>query len=119
VSDLNPTVRVQFNTMKIICAEAGADLSDRLDEARAAGNEALVRAIIDRMQTLISKVLEIRRAEIAYLNSTLADEVALRRLQNAIRAADAGLKQMQRLTTVLDGAAKLLGVLARLARQFV
>lgn len=119
MSDLNPTVRVQFNTLKIICAEAGADLSDRLAEARAAGDQAMVNSIVAQMQNLISKVLEIRKAEIAYLNSTLADDAALKRLQNSIRAADAGLKKMAKLATVLDGAAKLLGVLGKLAKQFV
>lgn len=119
MSDLNATVRVQFNTLKIICAEAGADMSDRLAEARAAGDQAMVNAIVAQMQKLISRVLEIRKAEIAYLNSTLADEAALKRLQNSIRAADAGLKQMAKLVTVLEGAAKLLTVLGKLARQFV
>jgi hypothetical protein len=119
MSDLNPTVRVQFNTLKIICAEAGADLSDRLAEARATGNKPMEDAIVAQMQKLIGKVLEIRKAEIAYLNSTLADDAALKKLQSSIRAADAGLKRMQKLTTVLDGAAKLLTVLGKLAKQFV
>jgi hypothetical protein len=115
MTDLNATARVQFNTLKIICAEALADLADRLVEA---GDETLRRAILDRMQALNGKVLEIRRAEIAYLNATLAEDAALKRLQGAIRTADAGLKKMQKLQTVLEGATKLLGVLGKLAKQF-
>lgn len=115
MTDLNATARVQFNTLKIICAEALADLADRLAEA---GDDGLRRSIIDRMQGLNGRVLEIRRAEIAYLNATLAEDVALKRLQGAIRTADSGLKQMQKLQTVLEGATKLLGVLGKLARQF-
>jgi len=118
MTDLTATARVQFNTLKIICAEALADLADRLKDAISAQDEALKRAIIDRMQALNGKVLEIRRAEIAYLNATLADDQALRRLQGAIRSADAGLKKMQKLQTVLEGVTKLLGVLTRLAQQF-
>lgn len=119
MTELNATARVQFNTLKIICAEALADLSDRLTEAISERDEVLKRAIIDQMQALNGKVLEIRRAEIAYLNSTLADDAALKRLQGAIRSADAGLKKMQKLQTVLEGATKLLGVLSKLAKQFV
>ena len=115
MTDLNATARVQFNTLKIICAEALADLADRLAEAP---DEPMRRQITDRMQGLTSKVLEIRRAEIAYLNATLAEDVALKRLQGAIRMADAGLKQLQKLQTVLDGATRLLGVLGKLAKQF-
>lgn len=115
MTDLNATARVQFNTLKIICAEALADLADRLAEA---GDDGLRRSIIDRMQGLNGRVLEIRRAEIAYLNATLAEDVALKRLQGAIRTADAGLKQLQKLQTVLEGATRLLGVLGKLARQF-
>jgi hypothetical protein len=118
MTDLSPTARVQFNTLKIICAEALADLADRLKDAIAAPDEPLKRAIIDQIQKLNGRVLEIRRAEISYLNSTLADDVALKRLQGAIRSADAGLKKMQKLQTVLEGATKLLGVLGKLARQF-
>ena len=98
MTDLNATARVQFNTLKIICAEALADLADRLAEA---GDDGLRRSIIDRMQGLNGRVLEIRRAEIAYLNATLAEDVALKRLQGAIRTADAGLKQLQKLQTCL------------------
>ena len=119
MTELSATARVQFNTLKIICAEALADLADRLKEAIADRDEALKRAIIDRIQALNGKVLEIRQAEIAYLNATLADDLALKRLQGAIRSADAGLKKMQKLQTVLEGAAKLLVVLTKLAKQFV
>ena len=115
MTDLNATARVQFNTLKIICAEALADLADRLAEA---GDDGLRRQIIDRMQGLNGRVLEFRRAEIAYLNATLAEDVALKRLQGAIRTADAGLKQLKKLQTVLEGATRLLGVLGKLARQF-
>jgi DNA anti-recombination protein RmuC len=118
MTELNATARVQFNTLKIICAEALADLADRLKEAIAEKDETLKRAIIDQIQALNGKVLEIRRAEIAYLNSTLADDQALRKLQGAIRSADAGLKKMQKLQTVLEGATKLLGVLTKLSKQF-
>jgi hypothetical protein len=114
----NPTSRVQFNTLKIISTEAMADLNDRLREARADGNDALARDLIDAIRKLMDRMLEIRRAEIAYLNSTLADTTAMQRLQTAIRNADLGLKKMQDLATALEGASKLISVLTRLARLF-
>jgi hypothetical protein len=97
------------------------DRYDRSERNRAGPvqHEGLRRSILDRIQALNGKVLEIRRAEIAYLNATLAEDAALKRLQSAIRTADAGLKKMQKLQTVLEGATKLLGVLGKLAKQFV
>lgn len=118
MTNLTATARVQFNTMKIICSEAMAELHERLDEARATGDEALVRDLIDAIRKLMGRMVEIRRAEIAYLNSTLAEDTALQRLQRAIRNADAGLTGMKNLAEALAGAAKLIGVLGRLVALF-
>lgn len=114
----NPTSRVQFNTLKIICAEAMADLNDRLQEARDDGNDGLARDLIDAIRKLLDRMLEIRKAEIAYMNSTLPDATALQRLQTAIRNADIGLKRLDKLATALEGASKIISVLTRLVRLF-
>jgi hypothetical protein len=118
MTNLTATARVQFNTLKIICSEAMAELHERLDEARAAGDEALVRDLLDAIRKLMGRMVEIRRAEIAYLNSTLAEDTGLQRLQKAIRNADSGLNGMKKLAEALAGAAKLIGLLGRLVALF-
>jgi hypothetical protein len=118
MTNLSPTARVQFNTLKIICHEAMTELHERLNEARAMGDEGLARDLIDMIRKLLVRMNEIRAAEIAYLNSTLADDVALKKLQKAIANADAGLNAMKDLVRVLAGATRLIGVLARLVALF-
>ncbi|MGQ0566173.1 MAG: hypothetical protein ACT4OK_14045 [Gemmobacter sp.] len=95
-----------------------ADLDARTDEARAANNDALVADLNQEMIQLMGHMIQIRRGEIAYDNSTLPEPTALSRLQKAIRDADSGLKALERLAKALAGARKIVGVLARLAGLF-
>lgn len=118
MAKLNATARVQFNTLKIICSEAIAELDERTDEARRNGDDALVAELNQQMNALMVHMIQIRKAEIAYDNTTLPDSRALSALQTAIREADAGLKALQRLAKALAGASRIIGVLTRLVGLF-
>ncbi len=104
----------QMNSLKLQTVNAMFTVFDREIEARDARNAELARKLYTSRETLRTVVLELRRAEVAFLKSDLPPSDAEEILADAVRELKYARRQMKRLETVNTGATRAIDLLRQL-----
>lgn len=106
--------RGQFQSLKSTTFNAMVRLFDQENEAHDAGDTALANQLFAERVRLRDELMEIRKAEIAFLSSARSLTQQITALDQAIARAKRGLRDMTRLNSALQGAAQVIGVLTGL-----
>lgn len=106
--------RGQFQSLKAGVFNSMTQLWDRENEAIAAGDQALAIKFFNSRVALRDDLMEIRKAEIAFLASPKVLQQQINELNGAITTVKTGVARMKKLNTTLQGAAQVLSVLTSL-----
>lgn len=112
----NNKIRGQYHSLKTGLFNSMATLFDHENAALAAGNQALADKLFKARVNLRDELMEVRKAEIAFLASEKTLQQQINDLEGAIATVKGGTRQMQNINTALQGASKVLGVLTSLVR---
>lgn len=106
--------RGQFQSLKANVFNSMIELWDRENEAIAAGNTALADQLFNARIDLREDLMEIRKAEIAFLTSAKTLKQQITNLSGAIKTVKSGVARMKSLNTSLKGAAQVASILTSL-----
>lgn len=112
----NNKVRGQYQSLKAGVFNSMTKLFDHENAAIAAGNDALADQLFNARVALRNELMEIRKAEIAFLASPKTLEQQIEDLEGAIKTVKSGINRMKKVNTALQGAASVLGVLTSLVQ---
>ncbi len=104
----------QLNSLKLQTVNAMFTVFDREIEARDARDTDLARRLYSSRETLRTVVLELRRAEAAFLKSDRPVAHAEEILGDAVQEVRKARRKLNEMDTVDDGASQVIDLLRRL-----